>query len=84
MNPLEMINENVDVAMIFSRKTGAVPRKMSYRGREILFTRLGLRHPTRQGLRMIHMSDGANDYRLEFDAENLSWKLISMIPGDLL
>ena len=87
MDPLEMINENVDVAMIFSRRTGAVPRKMSYRGREILFTRLGLRHPTRQGLRMIHvfdMSDGANDYRLEFDSENLSWKLISMIPGDLL
>ncbi len=33
---------------------------------------------------MIHvfdMSDGTNDYRLEFDAERLTWTLVSMIPG---
>jgi hypothetical protein len=29
------------------------------------------------------MSDGTNDYRLEFDAERLIWSLISMVPGDV-
>ena len=58
---------------------------MRWRGREIELTELALRHPTVQGKRMIHvfhMSDGANGYRLEFDAENLSWTLVSMLDGD--
>ena len=60
------------------------PVKMRYQGREILFTELGLRHPTTTGKRMVHvfdMSDGANDYRLEFDAAALTWTLIAMIEG---
>ncbi len=43
-----------------------------------------MRHPTSKGKRMIHvfeMSDGINDYRLEFDAERLVWTLVSMIEG---
>ena len=88
MNPVEIINEKVDVIVVH-RKNGnvenlACPKKMVHRGREIEFTKLGLRHPTEQGHRMIHvfdMSDGTNDYRLEFDAERLIWTLVSMIPG---
>jgi hypothetical protein len=41
----------------------------------------GLVHPTQQGQRMIHvfdMTDGNADYRLEFDAQDLSWKLIAI------
>lgn len=33
---------------------------------------------------MIHvfeMSDGVNDYRLEYDTERLTWMLLSMIEG---
>jgi hypothetical protein len=33
---------------------------------------------------MIHVfdvSDGSNDYRLEHDAERLTWTLVAMIPG---
>lgn len=33
---------------------------------------------------MIHvfdMSDGQNDYRLEFDAEGLTWTLVCILPG---
>jgi hypothetical protein len=44
-----------------------------------------MRHPTVQGRRMIHvfdMSDGINDYRLEHDAERLTWTLVSMIEGN--
>lgn len=89
MDPTIEINERVDVAVVY-RKNGdisslALPVKMIHHGREITFTRLGLRHPTTQGHRMIHVfdvSDGTNDYRLEFDAEHLTWTLVSTIPGD--
>lgn len=88
MNPVEEINERVDVAVTYQKDgditTSAFPRKMIHRGRDITFTKLGMRHPTEQGKRMIHvfdMSDGTNDYRLEFDAERLTWTLVSMIAG---
>jgi hypothetical protein len=61
--------------------TSAMPIKMLYGGREVVFSELGLYHPTLAGRRMIHifdMSDGQSDYRLEFDAERLVWKLVSI------
>lgn len=89
MDVNNIINEQVDVAVVFyadvSERLMAMPRNMKYHGREIIFTKLGLRHPTAQGKRMIHvfdMSDDVNDYRLEFDAEHLTWTLVSMIGGD--
>jgi len=87
MNPTIEVNERIDVVTVY-RKQGdisslCVPHKMRWHGREIEFTELALRHPTVQGKRMIHvfhMSDGVNGYRLEFDAEHLTWTLIAMIP----
>jgi hypothetical protein len=86
MNPVIEINERVDVVTIFYSKANerllCVPKKMKYKGREIDFISLALRHQTQKGRRMIHVfdvSDGVNDYRLEFDAEHLTWTLISMI-----
>ena len=88
VDPTTLINERVDVVPIFyaqaPERTVCVPWKMKYHGREIEFTIFGLRHPTVKGKRMIHVfevSDGANDYRLEFDAERLTWTLVSMIAG---
>ena len=88
MNPTIEINERVDVVPIFhseaSERLLCVPWKMRYKGNEIIFTVFGMRHDTSKGKRMIHvfeMSDGSNDYRLEFDAERLIWTLISMIEG---
>lgn len=86
MNP-EEINERVEVIAVY--KHGEVgrccfPAKMKYRGQEVVFTELGLRHPTSKGKRMIHVfdvSDGVNDYRLEFDAERLSWNLVAILEG---
>lgn len=86
MDPTIEINERVDVVTVF-RKQGdisslCVPYKMRWRGQEITLTELALRHPTVQGKRMIHVfhvSDGANGYRLEFDAERLNWTLVAMI-----
>lgn len=88
MDPTIQINEMVDVVTIHrahgTEATLCVPWKMMYGIHEIIFTTFGMRHKTAKGKRMIHvfeMSDGSNDYRLEYDAELLIWKLISMIPG---
>lgn len=88
MNPITEINERVDIITAFygklPEKTLCIPKKMKHKGREVTFTIFGMRHPTAKGKRMVHifdMSDGVNDYRLEFDAENLTWTLINMIEG---
>lgn len=84
MDPTIIINERVDVIARFGASGLTYPCKMRYRGREISFVKLALKHPTAKGRRMIHVfdvSDGANDYRLELDAEALIWTLAAMIPG---
>lgn len=88
MDPTVQINERVEVIVTFHTVSGerliCFPRKMRYRSQEIEFTVFGMRHPTEKGRRMIHvfeMSDGVNDYRLEFDAERLTWTLVSMLEG---
>jgi hypothetical protein len=91
MDPTIAINERVEVVCLFRDKVNVgqicQPYKMHYQNREIIFTKLGLRHPTAKGRRMIHVfdvSDGTNDYRLEFDAEGLTWTLVSTIEGTSL
>lgn len=90
MDPTIAINERVDVVTVFRRQGDisslCTPCKMRWRGQEIELTELALRHPTVQGKRMIHVfhvSDGANGYRLEFDAEGLTWMLVAMIAERL-
>jgi len=83
-----IVNERVEVATIY--RTGVdvsricYPARMKYQGQVIEFTELGMRHPTAQGKRMVHvfeMSNGVNDYRLEFDAEALTWTLVAIREG---
>ena len=88
MNFLD-INDRIEVITRFKSKGEpaylVVPVKMRWKKQEITFTELGLRHPTTKGKRMVHvfdMSDGSNDYRLEFDAEALTWTLITIIEGE--
>ena len=87
MNFIE-INDRIEVITRFKAQGDpaslVVPAKMRWKKQEIVFTELGLRHPTNKGRRMIHvfdMSDGVNDYRLEFDAEMLTWTLATIIEG---
>lgn len=88
MDPTTYINERVEVVAVF-RKAGdlaslCMPAKVYFRGREIIMVELGLRHPTVAGKRMIHvfdLTDGSNDYRLEFDAEALIWTLVAILEG---
>lgn len=88
MDPTIQINERVDIVPLFyanaPEKTLCVPWKMRYKHNEVIFNVFGMRHPTAKGKRMIHvfeMSDGINDYRIEFDAEHLTWTLVSMVEG---
>lgn len=87
MNFVEF-NDRVEVVCLFRCKgdpaTLIMPAKMRWNKQEIVFKELGLRHPTAKGQRMVHvfdMSDGSNDYRLEFDAEMLTWTLIGIVEG---
>jgi len=90
MDPTVAINERVDVVAVYRRGSETdvrcIPHRMRWRGQDIELTELALRHPTVQGKRMIHVfhvSDGSNNYRLEFDAEGLTWNLVAMMSGGL-
>jgi hypothetical protein len=79
------INKDVSVVAFYFRNTGerlrCFPKRIEWDGRRVDFTETGLRHPTKKGQRMVHvfdMSDGNADYRLEFDAERLTWTLVSI------
>lgn len=80
MNDETFLNERVQVVAVFG--TGSHPahpvRFKRASGREIQVTELGLRHPNATAQRMLHIfdvTDGGADYRLEFDAERLTWHL---------
>ena len=89
MDPTIQINERVDLIATFKAKGDHLklcsPCRMRWRGQDILLDELALKYPTEKGKRMIHIfhvSDGSNNYRLEFDAEALTWTLLSLLPGD--
>lgn len=90
MNPIVEINETVNVIASFTNVNGRVrvmPARMCWRNRDINFTQLGLCHPVRHGNQLHYVfdvSDGANDYSLDFDATTLIWTLVSMIDGGSL
>jgi hypothetical protein len=80
MNDETLLNERIEVIAVFGE--GLNPcRPVRFRrssGREIEVTEIGLRHPSVQGRRMMHVfdvTDGGADYRLEFDSERLTWHL---------
>ena len=85
MENIVQINKDVSIVAYYfrnmSERLRCFPKRMEWDGKQITFTETGLRHPTRKGARMIHvfdMTDGNADYRLEFDAEQLTWTLISI------
>lgn len=78
-----IVNQRVRVLAIFD-DSGAearycLPLKMRWNKRDYQFNKLGLRHPTIKGQRLVHIldvSDDNADFRLEFDAQRLTWTLI--------
>lgn len=80
MNTEIELNEQVDVVALFRPgRTMCEPIKFRRKsGREIVITEIGLRHPKPLGARLVHIfdvTDGGADYRLEFDAQHLTWRL---------
>jgi hypothetical protein len=80
MNDEQFLDERVEVVATFGAGLNpCVPRKFKRaNGREVDITEIGLRHPTVQGRRTVHIfdvTDGGADYRLEFDSERLTWQL---------
>ena len=80
MNDELELNERIDVVATFGTGLNpCVPVRFRRRnGREIEVVEIGLRHPTTQGHRTVHIfdvTDGGADYRLEFDSERLTWRL---------
>ena len=82
MEDVTMINQDVTIVAYYfkdKQRPKCFPKRMEWNGRIVTFTETGLRHPTTKGQRMVHvfdMTDGEADYRLEFDAEALRWKLV--------
>lgn len=88
MDNTSLVNQRVEVIVAFRRGVDSsllcFPAKMKYKNQLIEFSELGFKHPTYEGKKMIHvfeMSDGINDYRLEFDAESLIWILTAITWG---
>lgn len=74
------LNERIEVVAVFG--AGLNPcRPVKFKrsnGREVEVSEIGLRHPSSQGKRLLHIfdvTDGGADYRLEFDSERLTWQL---------
>jgi hypothetical protein len=85
MDNTVLINKDVNIVAYYFTKgvqrLRCFPKRMEFDGTVVNFTETGLWHPTKKGQRMVHifdMSDGQADYRLEFDAESLSWQLVSV------
>lgn len=75
------LNERIEVVATFGAGLNpCVPRRFRWAsGREVNITEIGLRHPTTRGRRTVHIfdvTDGTADFRLEFDSENLTWRLV--------
>lgn len=80
MNDEQFLDERIDVVAKFGTGLNpCVPVKFRRaNGREVVVTKIGLRHPTIQGRRTMHIfdvTDDTADYRLEFDSERLTWRL---------
>jgi hypothetical protein len=80
MDDETFLNERVEVIAAYG--DGLNPcRPIKFRrrnGREVIVSEIGLRYPSSQGKRMVHIfdvTDQAADYRLEFDSERLTWHL---------
>ncbi len=80
MNNEHSLHEIITVIAIF-KPGNQVCLPIKFRranGREVVVSELGLRHPAPRGNQLIHIfdvTDGQSEYRLEFNARTLVWRL---------
>ena len=81
MNDELFLDEKVEVLAVF-RHGWQVCQPVKFRrssGREVVITKIGLGFPHERGAKTVHIfdvTDGQADYRLEFDAVTLVWRLV--------
>ena len=80
MNDELFLNEQIEVVAVFKHgHNPCLPIKFRrLNGKEITVSELGLRHPRPHGTKTMHIfdvTDGGTDYRLEFDSQQLTWRL---------
>ena len=80
------IQKEVVVPELYFKNEGQLksyPRRMEFNGHEYTFMD-GLRYLVHKGQQLVQvfdMTDGQNDYRLEFDQRQYSWRLIDITAG---
>ncbi len=81
----EPINEKVSVITSYDRIKGTVvPKKLRWQGREYIMTKLSYYYRRREGRNIshiFHVTDGAMDFKLRLDSENLHWTLVEVTDG---
>jgi hypothetical protein len=85
----QQIHEPIAVIASFRQTargaTQARPEIMHWKGRRYRVDQIGLRYPTSKGARMLHrFTFAVNDttFEVEFDAERLTWELVSLSDGN--
>lgn len=78
----EAIDESVSVNLLFNHlKRSAAPTSLYWRGRRYTITKVGLHHFFREGRVLFHIfsvSDGTTFFRLRFNTDTLTWKLLEI------
>jgi hypothetical protein len=81
----EIIDEAVSVDLLFNHiRKYAYPWVIHWRGARHMITKVGLHHKVRDGRLLYHLfnvTDGNTFFKLRFDTETLSWKLLEVDYG---
>jgi hypothetical protein len=84
METRQNINKEVNVTAWYFRNRHqhftSFPKRIEYDHREYVFAE-GLRfliQKGKQAIQLFDMTDGSNDYRLRFDAQQHTWTLVSI------
>lgn len=78
------VNKEVSVTSVYFRNNSELksfPRRMEYEGRQYSFVESGLRfqiNDSNRRMSLFDMTDGSVDYRLKFDANKLTWTLLTI------
>ena len=83
---IQSIHEKIEVVLVFSLtpKPETQIRKIRWRGREYIITKLAYHHTVWEGRTRVHkyaVSADSFDFRLSYDTENLQWNLEEVSDG---
>jgi hypothetical protein len=76
------VDEPVSVLLWSNHNTHVnVPYSLTWRGRTYKITKVGLHHTTREGRTLLHLfsvTDGNTYFKLQFDTDQLTWRLLEV------